>query len=256
MNPPLKLFQVAYPNEIVWNMLLDTSCNWLLIEKRNHQAMQVRFDVIELASGMLIAENISLWEHWWVSAVWIHQGKIVFSLYQPEATPIGKGVFVYDIVKKNILWQNLDLNFFGANRQKACVFLRNNLETMQARAYCLATGLPDETCFSQNENLSGFKAAVLYPTDSRFYKDLQTFIYQKTQHKTDLPIHYTETSKYICLGYSIEIEEKFAYFLLITDIAGNIHLKEQLNSYEGSHFVMYEPYLVVFQTQQIRIYSL
>ena len=248
-------FQASYPEELVWKVLIDTSSDWLLIEKRNLQTTQVSFDIFDLATKKFLAENIKMWESWWVSAVWIHQKKIVLSLYQEE-TPIGKGVFVYDIRTKAILWQNLDLNFFGADSQKSCIFLRKNLESSQAEAYHLSTGLPTKQNLSQDENLLGYRLAALYPTESNFYQDLQNFLYQKTQQKTNLPIHYAETQGHICLGYGIEIEEKFAYFLLITDIAGNILLREQLSSYEGTCFFVYQSYLVVLQVKEVRIYFL
>lgn len=255
MSTNFILFRASYPDDVVWKVLIDTSDSLLLIEKRDLQTTQVSFDVFDLATKKFLAENIKIWESWWVSAVWIHKKKIVFSLYQEEA-PIGKGVFVYDVIEKAILWQNLDLNFFGINSQEACIFLRSNLESSKAQAYCLFTGLPTKQNLPQDENLLGYYLAALYPTESSFYKDLQVFISQKTQQKTNLPIHYAETQRHICLGYGIEIEEKFAYFLLITDIAGNILLQEQLGSYEGTCFFIYQSYLVVLQAKEVRIYFL
>ena len=241
--------------DTLWKVLLDTKTNYLLLEKRNLQTMQVSFDILDLVSGEFVLQNKQIWENWWVSAVWLHQKKIVFSLYQ-EDTPIGKGVIVYDIAAKSVLWQNLAMNFFGANSHADCIFLRKNLESSQKQAYHLETGkLLDDIFGQDDENLLGHLANI-YPPENPFYQDLQRFIYQKTQNNTRHPIHYKETKSHICIGYTIEIEEKFAYFLLITDIAGNMLFEEQVSSEKSASFLVHQHYLVVFQIKEVQVYFL
>jgi len=248
---------LAYHNETIWKILIDTSTNCLLVEKRNSQDLQVSFDILELTTGNLLAENIKLWENWWISAVWIHKLKIVFSLYNPADTPLATGMIVYDVAQKQILWQNLALNFYGANRQQNCIFLRKNLESTATQAHCLVTGkLLPNSYFEYEQNLTGFEAARVYDAKNPFFADLQKFIYQKTQQITHLPIHYTETSDYIALAYGTEIEEKFAYFLLITDIAGNILSQKQVRSLENSYFCVYSSHLIFVDKNELEIFSL
>ncbi|MFN3316162.1 MAG: DUF4905 domain-containing protein [Raineya sp.] len=253
----MNLLNLSSENEIFWKLLVDTSTDWLLIEKRNLQTLQTSFDVLDLHSQEFILKDMQLWESWWLSAAWIHQKKIVFSLYEQEGSPIGKGIIVYDIATRNILWQNLDLNFFGADRQQNCVFLRKNLGNIQAQAYDLHTGQQKQEQLQKNdENLLGYNWASVYNPENRFYKDLQTFIHQKTQQMALLPIHYAETPNYICMVYGIEFEEKFAYFLLITDIAGNIEIYEKIGTKPNVSFFVYGSYLIVFHTKEIRLYFL
>lgn len=253
-----KLISYLLPtNEILWKVLLDISSGYLLLEKRNIQNAQVSFSVLELHSGKLVLENLQIWESWWVSAIWIHQKKIVFSLYQEAQSPIGKGIIVYDITQKNLLWQDLSLNFFGANRQANCIFLRKNLESLQAQAYHLETGKPlPQSPLPQDENLLGYRLASVYPPESSFYEDLQRFIAQKTQANTQFPISYAETPTHICIGYGTEFEEKFAYFLLITDIAGNIELQEPISQNQDTCFFVHQPYVVIFHSKEIYAYLL
>jgi hypothetical protein len=248
---------LAYHNETIWKILVDTSADCLLVEKRNPQDLQVSFDVLELATGNLLTENLKLWESWWISAVWIHKQKIVFSLYNPTDAPLGTGVMVYDVAQKQILWQNLALNFYGASRQQNCIFLRKNLESTATQAYCLLTGnLLQNSNSEYEENLSGFAMAQAYSAENQFYADLQRFIYQKVQKTTSSPIYYAETPCYIALAYGIEFEEKFAYFLLITDIAGNILSQKQVRSLENSYFCVYCSHLIFVDKNELEIFSL
>ncbi len=256
MNTQPILYQLP-PEEVLWKILIDVSEELLLLEKRNLQNLQVYFEVLDLRSGDILLKNFHIWESWWVSAVWIHQQKIVFSLYEQENTPIGKGVVVFDVRTQSILWQNLELNFFGANRNENCIFLRKNTESSLAQTYSLETGiLIDNPNALNEENLLGYRLASAYPIESAFYQDLQTFIYQKTQQKTFLPIHYTETPTHICIGYGIEFEEKFAYFLLITDIAGNIEIAQEVSAKPDTCFFVHQFCVIVFHSKEVCVYSL
>lgn len=256
MNTQPILYQLL-PDEVLWKILVDVSDELLLIEKRNLQTLQVYFEVLDLHSGDILLKNFHTWESWWISAVWVHKQKIVFSLYEQENTPIGRGIVVFDICNQNMLWQNLELNFFGASRNENCIFLRKNTESSLTQAYSLETGTPTDLSNALNEeNLLGYRLASTYPVKSAFYQDLQTFIYQKTQQKTFLPIHYTETPTHICIGYGIEFEEKFAYFLLITDIAGNIEFAQEVSTKPDTCFFVHQSCVIVFHSKEVCVYSL
>jgi len=58
------------------------------------------------------------------------------------------------------------------------------------------------------------------------------------------------------LAYGTEIEEKFAYFLLITDIAGNILSQKQVGSLENSYFCVYRSHLIFANKNELEIFSL
>lgn len=252
----LQLHQHLEDN-LLWKVLVDTSEDLLLLEKRNLHTLQASFDVWDWKKQEFVLKNMRLWEDWWLSPVWIYKGMIVFSFYEPEGSPLGKGVLVFDVLQKNILWQNLELNFFGATAQQECLLLRKNIESAQTKAYELKTGKElVSQILAKEENLWGYRMANIYPIENPFYQDLRKFIHQKTQKETHLPIQYAETKTHICIGYGIELVEKFAYFLLITDIAGNIELSQEISKEQSTCLAIYKDYLLVFHSKVFYMYSL
>jgi hypothetical protein len=224
----------------IWKILPDTENSLLVIEKRDTENQQVYFDILDIKNQIVIIENLTLWENWWVSVVAISHQKIVFALYEQENSVANKGFMVYGIAEKQILWQSTQMHFNYLDVQNNCIWIRENLESAILKPYHLQTGhLIRESIELLEKDIHCYFPQT-YVSESIYFADLEQFIKLKTSQKVSKFVTYLEYKAYICMVYGTEIEEKFAYFLLITDIAGNVKICSQVSTIEN----IYQPYFV------------
>jgi Domain of unknown function (DUF4905) len=243
----------------IWKILPDTENKLLVIEKRDAEKQQVYFDVLDIEKQAIVIENLILWENWWVSVVAISLQKIVFALYEQENSVSNKGFVVYGIAEKQILWQNTQLHFDSLDTKNNCVWIRENLELTTSKPYHLQTGhLIKEPIQIYHKEIEYYFPHI-YTQENPYFKDLELFVKLKTSQKVSNFVTYLEYKAYICMIYSTEIKEKFAYFLLITDIAGNVKIHQQVSTIENTYqpYFIFDNFLILNPNpNELNIYSL
>jgi Domain of unknown function (DUF4905) len=224
----------------IWKILPDTENNLLVLEKRDPEKQQVYFDILDIQNREIIVENLILWENWWVSVVAASHQKIVFALYEQENSVANKGFIVYGIAEKQILWQSTQLHFDYLDALNECIWIRENLESTILKPYHLQTGYLIKENLIINDKKIDCYFPLVYTHENPYFKDLEHFILLKSSQTASNFVTYLEYKAYICMVYDTEIEEKFAYFLLITDIAGNVKICQQVSDVKN----IYQPYFV------------
>jgi hypothetical protein len=247
-------YTAEYPIE---KIVPDTEHNIMVVEKRNSGQGQVCFDVLDLKNKKKLIENLTLWENWWVSVAEVVQKMIFFTLYEPENSWTSKGIIVYDIEKESIVWQNTQLCFYKADQHNTCIWARENIQTSVYKAYHWQNGTALKDIPFIGTKPSVLQYPIHYPPESPYYEDLSRFIQKKTQHSVSGEINYLEQEEHICIVYRIEIQEKFAYFLLITDIAGNIQILREVATVPTQLYMAWHHFWVITSdTKTIHIYFL
>lgn len=224
----------------IWKILPDTENSLLVIEKRDTENQQVYFDVLDIKNQTIIIENLTLWENWWVSVVAVSHQKIVFALYEQENSVANKGFMVYGLVEQQILWQSTQMHFNYLDVLNKCIWIRENLESVVLKPYLLQTGHFIKELIEPSKEEINYYFPQIYVHENPYFKDLEQFVKLKTAQKVSKFVTYLEYKAYICMVYGTEIEEKFAYFLLITDIAGNVKICQQVSEVKN----IYQPYFV------------
>ncbi|MDX1905127.1 MAG: DUF4905 domain-containing protein [Thermonemataceae bacterium] len=246
----------------IWKILVDEINDYLLLEIRDAEKQEVSFDILSLGSQGYIAQNLNFWEKWWISARAIIGGKILLAFLQGDS-PLSKGVMLYDLHKKDFIWQNMSMYFHSFDEANNCVYLSQYTEMTHLRAYDLDTGqaIEREYTLLKKNTENTYVYPTIYTEKNPYFADLQNFVNIKTNHIATKEFFYIEHAKAIVLLYETEIKEKFVYFLLITDIAGNIRVHESLEQdkklgNEDIFFIVKDYLILLPHTKQIWIYHL
>lgn len=246
----------------IWKILVDEINDYLLLEIRDAEKQEVSFDILSLRSQDYVAQNLSFWEKWWISARAITGGKILLAFLQ-EDSPLSKGVMLYDLHKKDFIWQNMGIYFHSFDEENNCVYLSQHTEMTDLQAYDLDTGqaIEKKSFYLKKNTQNTYTYPIIYAETNPYFTDLQNFVNIKTNHIATKEIFYIEHAKAIVLLYETEIKEKFVYFLLITDIAGNMRVHEVLEQdkrlgNEDVFFIAKDYLILLPHTKQIWIYRL
>jgi len=252
------MWHYTTPNTI-WKILPDTDLNLLVVEKRNLEQQQVFFDILDVQSEKKLVENLIVWENWWVSVAAIACNHLVLVLYEQDNGLANKGLIVYDIKQQQIAWQNTQLNFYNIDTQNNCVWLREHLESPVLKPYDLATGDFIQKNIQFFHQPPTYQLPYTYTPENPYFGDLKEFIELKTSKNVYDFVTYLENKEYIYMVYNTEIEEKFAYFSLIVDIAGNVKIRQQIFEYQNTQesYIAWNNFFVVYPNpKELHIYSL
>ncbi|MBE0573108.1 MAG: DUF4905 domain-containing protein [Ignavibacteriaceae bacterium] len=94
----------------IWRIIPSNSGN-LIIEERESEKKQAYFHCLSLDSGKKILSNFQFDDTFWVGVEAIKDDIIFFHKFAKPDMPKHRGIFAYDFVKKEFLWQNQDLIF-------------------------------------------------------------------------------------------------------------------------------------------------
>lgn len=132
-----KIFSFSDKNQI-WRLLVSDS-DKLIIETRNTDQKEVYFNCIELERGKPIFKNLQLDDKFWIGIEIIKDDKIIFHRFAKPDMPEHKGIIVFDIKTQKIIWQNDDLIFLSALKDKIFAF-RRKFEGRDVFALDFSTG--------------------------------------------------------------------------------------------------------------------
>jgi hypothetical protein len=94
----------------IWR-IIPTNTSKLIIEEREHEKKQAYFHCLALESGKKILNNFQLDDKFWVGIEAVRDDIIYFHKFAKPDMPKHRGIFAFDILKKEFIWQNPELIF-------------------------------------------------------------------------------------------------------------------------------------------------
>ncbi|MDZ7624663.1 MAG: DUF4905 domain-containing protein [Ignavibacteriaceae bacterium] len=94
----------------IWR-IIPTNTGKLIIEEREPDKKQVYFHCLELDLGKKILSNFQMEDTFWVGIEAVQDDIIFFHKFAKPDMPKHRGIFAYDLTKKEFLWQNPELIF-------------------------------------------------------------------------------------------------------------------------------------------------
>jgi hypothetical protein len=94
----------------IWR-IIPTNAGKLIIEEREPEKKQVYFHCLLLDSGKKILSNFQLDDKFWVGIEAVRDDVIYFHKFAKPDMPKHRGIFAFDIMKKEFTWQNPELIF-------------------------------------------------------------------------------------------------------------------------------------------------
>jgi hypothetical protein len=94
----------------IWR-IIPTNTGKLIIEERQSEEKQAYFHCLSLESGKKILSNFQLDDKFWVGVEAVQNDIIFFHKFAKPDMPKHRGIFAYDLTKKQFLWQNPELIF-------------------------------------------------------------------------------------------------------------------------------------------------
>ncbi len=226
-NNNLFSYQPENPNQKIWQVYPDPKSNFIALEIKTKQQKQEQKN----ASQIVILDT---------------QKKEIFAIAEIEDTqmlvnffnkiillseidfqnqmPLPKGLKALNIDFETI-WEIEEVNYYGVIEEDKVVF------SFQSNYYSLPLKFDDEELETKEEKYSNLKSKVnkyLYPTKQYLtnhinHKDISRFVFEKTNHKTESCILYTENNNYLLCSYLVENQDKeFDNYLLCTDKKGSL----------------------------------
>lgn len=207
LNPVYQL-DFALP---VWQLHFDVEEDWIALECRNPETLQVSYAVVDVASGIFLLNNYQPPNSWWTGLADI-KNELLF-LHQMGAKGMGQasGLIAVAVTEGTVKWQNPDYCFYGLVRNK--LFVRPvKSEFAALLGLKIETGEPtgevtdileiaSELESYQTERLQTISLPMHYPVESAYFSDLKQFIQNKTGFISQWAIDYLESPDLIITGF-------------------------------------------------------
>lgn len=94
----------------IWR-IIPTNAGKLIIEEREPEKKQAYFHCLALESGKKILSNFQLDDKFWVGIEAVRDDVIYFHKFAKPDMPKHRGIYAFNIMKKEFIWQNSDLIF-------------------------------------------------------------------------------------------------------------------------------------------------
>ena len=105
----------------IWR-IIPTNTGKLIIEERETEKKQVYFHCLSLDSGKKILSNFQLDDNFWVGIEAVQDNIIFFHKFAKPDMPKHRGIFAYDLTKKEFLWQDPELIFLFLLQNKLYIY--------------------------------------------------------------------------------------------------------------------------------------
>lgn len=107
----------SYSGKQIWKILINNK-NELLLEERDLEKRETFFSLFSLERGKLIIKKIQLDEKYWVGIELFNNEIIIFHKFTQPSMPVHKGIFVYELSSKKIIWKNEEYSFLKLENEK------------------------------------------------------------------------------------------------------------------------------------------
>ena len=115
----------------IWR-IIPTDHGKLVIEERETEKKLAYFHCLELESGKKILSNFQPEDNLWVGIEVVKGDTIFFHKFAKPDMPKHRGIFAFDIMKKEFIWQNPELIFLFILDEKLYTYK----EKFEGRSYC------------------------------------------------------------------------------------------------------------------------
>jgi len=105
----------------IWR-IIPTDNGRLIIEERETEKKLAYFHCLELESGKNILSNFQLDDKFWVGVEAVRDDIIFFHKFAKPDMPKHRGIFAFDLMKKELIWQNPELIFLFILQEKIFVY--------------------------------------------------------------------------------------------------------------------------------------
>jgi len=105
----------------IWR-IIPTDNGRLIIEERETEKKLAYFHCLELESGKKILSNFQLDDKFWVGVEAVRDDIIFFHKFAKPDMPKHRGIFAFDLMKKELIWQNPELIFLFILQEKIFVY--------------------------------------------------------------------------------------------------------------------------------------
>jgi hypothetical protein len=153
-----KLYKYSRKRQI-WR-IIPAGEEVLVIEERDNRTREVFFNCIDIRRGKSILKDMQLEEKFWVGIEESDGEVLILHKYIKPDLPQHKGIIVYDIRGKKILWENGDFTFLFREENKIYGY-KQLFDERKYAEFNLHTGEiisnPDGESILQKRNSSGEK---------------------------------------------------------------------------------------------------
>ena len=108
-------------NRQIWR-IIPSNKGKLFIEERELEKKQVYFHCLSIDSGKKILSNFQLEDKFWVGIEDVNDDIIYFHKFAKPDMPKHRGIFAFDVLSKEFIWNNPELSFLFRLDDKICAY--------------------------------------------------------------------------------------------------------------------------------------
>ena len=231
----------------VWQQSL--SGHQLLITLRNEEEMTTSFSLLDLSSGEMHFDGLSLEESWWVDVYHFHEQHVIFQVYRDSQDIQSKRYVGFDIVTQEELWSIEDVLALEVRENQ--VHFLNQLDEGDSFWLFIPTGeVQDEPMEEIDEPDISYPllSPFHYGEDSAHFKTISQFLTQKAGIDLVGSCEYLEHEGFIFIACHEKQNEGFCLSLLVFDDQGqllwNQLLDERLKGLASGAFFIVDDRLI------------
>lgn len=257
--------EIINNNRIIWQIHLS-GCDYIVIEERDVNK-EAYFTAYDTKNDKIIFKDLQFEEKSWIGIEQVYYDKIIFHWYQTPEMPYHKGLMVYDVYKRKILWKNEYENFLFIKDGKIFTSFSKMLGN-EIKSYNIETGETIDNFGIDNQDIENIK-----------YQDTKSYLYENYKYPlyydeignistkefiNNLATNYNailseseiiENDKYTIVGLQIKNSNKFVNKILVIEFNSKQLIKEiEANNSEKiikSCFFVVGKYLFIIKNKNI-----
>jgi hypothetical protein len=98
-------------NGAIWRLEIDSVSNFIFAEIRNSEEKTVSFSAVDLSSGKMNFNGLTMPERWLTGIEAAYSGVLLLHGFESPSSPVHKGIIAIDTVNSKTLWTNYTYAF-------------------------------------------------------------------------------------------------------------------------------------------------
>ncbi len=188
----------------IWR-IIPSNDGKLIIEEREHDSKQAYFYCLSLESGKKLLSNFQLDDKFWVGIEAIQNDIIFFHKFAKPDMPKHRGIFAFDMKKKEFIWQNPELIFLFILDNKIFAYK----EKFEGRNYYCINSANGEILEDISDN---YKKINSIRNESTFHENNSGYLFPET-FENELGVLGSATDLIKSLRNKYEISGKIEFIL-------------------------------------------
>lgn len=230
----MKKTEVHYlqPGGIIWKVLPDDQCQYLVIESRDSVKRKTLWSVVALEKETLLLEGIPAPKPWWIGIKAAVSGKVIFQGYKESQTPEIKGVYVMDGTTGRESWKEEEKVFHSFSGKDKIVLQAKEQEQTLLYEADLQSGkiirqLKEEDYTEISLPETGIVFPLLYTEENIHYKTIAGFL-EHNKYKALGPIEYLEHEDKIMVSFYIQEGKTLINIVWLVNEDGETLLEDRM----------------------------